>query len=208
MIEDMHAQKVSLKFSHFPDFKLATFARSVILGLTDNPAFSNPPVTVAKLTDATEDFSTACVASERGGVQQTAAKNEARAVLINLLHQLATYVQCLARYDLPMLLSSGFTSIRRNTAPSPLATPQIIKLKHERSAELLLRCQPVANARSYQVQLRKSGGEWQFIGDFSQARRIVVPNLVPGTVYDLQVRAVGGSTGYSDWSPAVSGMSL
>jgi hypothetical protein len=32
--------------------------------------------------------------------------------------------------------------------------------------------------------------------------------LTPGTTYSLQVRAVGGSTGYSDWSDAVSHMSL
>jgi len=32
--------------------------------------------------------------------------------------------------------------------------------------------------------------------------------LTPGTNYSLDVRAVGGSTGYSDWSDPVSHMSL
>jgi chitodextrinase len=33
-----------------------------------------------------------------------------------------------------------------------------------------------------------------------------VNGLTPGTTYVFQVRAVGGSTGYSDWSNPVSRM--
>jgi len=33
------------------------------------------------------------------------------------------------------------------------------------------------------------------LGSFGQVRRLVVKNLTPGTVYTVQVRAVGGSTG-------------
>lgn len=32
--------------------------------------------------------------------------------------------------------------------------------------------------------------------------------LTPGTQYQVQVRAIGGSTGYSDWSDSVSHMSM
>ncbi len=35
-----------------------------------------------------------------------------------------------------------------------------------------------------------------------------VSGLTPGGMYLFQVRAVGGSTGYSDWSDPVSHMSL
>ena len=41
-------------------------------------------------------------------------------------------------------------------------------------------------------------------GKPSKARRIVLPNLVPGTVYTIQARVIGGSTGQSDWSTPVS----
>jgi hypothetical protein len=33
-----------------------------------------------------------------------------------------------------------------------------------------------------------------------------VAGLIPGSIYSMQVRAVGGSTGYSDWSDPVSHM--
>ena len=49
---------------------------------------------------------------------------------------------------------------------------------------------------------------WQAAGVFTQARRVVLENLTPGTSYTLQARAIGGSTGYSDWSDPVSHMAL
>ena len=41
---------------------------------------------------------------------------------------------------------------------------------------------------------------------FTQARRVVLTGLTPGTAYTLQVRAIGGSTGYSPWSEPVTHM--
>ena len=34
----------------------------------------------------------------------------------------------------------------------------------------------------------------------TQVRRIEVNNLTPGNTYTVQLRAIGGSTGFSDWS--------
>jgi len=42
----------------------------------------------------------------------------------------------------------------------------------------------------------------------TQARNIVIPGLTPGVVYTLQGQAVGGSTGFSDWSDPVSHMCM
>ena len=67
--------------------------------------------------------------------------------------------------------------------------------------QLTLRLQPVVNARAYEVQYKIGTGDWVAAGTFTQARRIVIGGLTPGTVYTLQARAVGGSTGYSGWTP-------
>ncbi len=47
-------------------------------------------------------------------------------------------------------------------------------------------------------------GHEQAVGVFTNSRGIIVPDLTPGTVYNLQARAIGGTTGYSDWSDPVS----
>ncbi|MGH7976559.1 MAG: fibronectin type III domain-containing protein [Limisphaerales bacterium] len=36
----------------------------------------------------------------------------------------------------------------------------------------------------------------------------MLTDLTPGAMYSVQVRAVGGSTGYSDWSDPVSHMAM
>jgi hypothetical protein len=41
----------------------------------------------------------------------------------------------------------------------------------------------------------------------TQARRIVLANLVPGTTYAVRARAIGGSTGASSWCGAMAIMS-
>ena len=63
---------------------------------------------------------------------------------------------------------------------------------------------PILNARNYQVQMSTGTGAWQDVGIFPQARRIVLESLTPGTIYNVRLRALGGSTGYSDWSISAS----
>lgn len=121
-----------------------------------------------------------------------------------MLREEAHYVQSAAKNNLATLLSSGFTAINRNTAQSPLARPVIRKLINHHSTQLWLFVTSVANARLYQVRLKAGDGDWQDGGTYSQARKITVPNLVPGTIYQVQVRALGGSTGYSEWSLGLS----
>jgi hypothetical protein len=47
-------------------------------------------------------------------------------------------------------------------------------------------------------------GSWQSVGLFSSSR-ITIQDLVPGSTYAFQVRAIG-STGRTDWSNPVSRM--
>jgi hypothetical protein len=73
------------------------------------------------------------------------------------------------------------------------------------TTKLLVRLTPITNARSYNVQTNTNGnGTWQDAGIYTQARRIVLGNLTPGTTYVVRARAIGGSTGSSDWSNPVS----
>lgn len=48
--------------------------------------------------------------------------------------------------------------------------------------------------------------EWRNAGVFTKARGMLLEGLLPGQMYEIQVRAVGGSTGYSDWSDPIMHM--
>lgn len=65
------------------------------------------------------------------------------------------------------------------------------------------------NARNHKVQTSIDGGaSWQLRGLFGSTTETILTGLTAGTMYTIRLRAVGGSTGYGDWSDPVSHMSL
>ena len=211
--------RVSRDFIHYSDSGLDEFANIVAQCLTGNAAFPNPPVPPAPITkdpanaDAVSDLTTLdlafrnAIAAATGDPQATAAKEKARESLLDALRKDANYVESIASHDLETLLSSGYYASSTNHAQSPLDPPGIVTLTNLAATQLLLRVTPITNAKSYQVQTNTNGnGTWTEAGIYTQARRIVLTSLTPGTVYSVRARAIGGSTGYSDWSKAASQM--
>ena len=95
-----------------------------------------------------------------------------------------------------------------NRSSSPLDDTAIVSLLNNGTTQALLQLLPVRNAKTYQVQTSMDGGKtWVEAGISTQARRIVLPNLVPGTTYAVRARAIGGSTGASNWTSPGSIMS-
>ena len=88
--------------------------------------------------------------------------------------------------------------------------PSVLAIENLARAQLLVRLTPINNARAYEVRMIYGPNGWQAAGVFTRAWRVVLENLTPGTSYTVQVqaRAIGGSTGYSDWSDPVSPMAL
>jgi hypothetical protein len=197
---------VSLGFAQLPDADLDAFTENVIASMTGNPAFPTPIVPMADLETAGTNFKDALAATVQGGTLATANKDAARAALVALLRQEANYVQGIANNNQSTLLSSGFDSVTTSNTQSPLDTPTILTILNGTSGQLTLRVEPVHNARAYEVRKSSAPGVWQPAATSTQARRVVVPDLTPGTNYTFQVRAVGGSTGFSGWSDPVSHM--
>ena len=141
------------------------------------------------------------------GVMLKAIKNEKRVTLETMLRQDASYVQAIAAQDLSGLLSSGFLAVSTNRTPAPLPPPSSNTLEHAPDHQIIVRLPPVANAKSYEVQKKNSGG-WEAAGIYGSTRGIVHAGFTPGQVYAVRVRAVGGSLKYSDWSQPASLMAV
>ena len=152
--------------------------------------------------------SSAINAAKNGGKQATAAKNARREELIALLRQNAAYVQSIAGEDLELLLTSGYEAMSTSRARIMLPPPVVELVDNPQSTKLGLRLTPVPTARAYEVRIMHGTGAWEAVGVFTYSRPILIENLTPGIVYTLQARAVGGTTGYSDWSDPVSHMAM
>lgn len=206
----LNMYKVTTEFGSYSDTELDAFAGRVLSGLTKNAAFPSPPVSIADLGKLVGGFHSALQASLEGGIQLTASKNNARDELDRALRQEASYVESIASYDHEQLLSSGFYSVTgTRRSPSPLTKPVAALVQDRGTTRLRVKLARVPNAKSYQVQYSANGnGGWQDGGVFTSTRDIVLEQLAPGTVYNVRVRAFGGSTGISDWSDPISKMAI
>jgi hypothetical protein len=190
---------------------LVGFAGTIITNMSALPEMKNPPVPLTppvppdptKPTDLTTlqtALADAYEAAADGGTALTAAKNAAQTALLSALDQLAFFVQGICRYNLPLLLATGFEASSTNRAQSPLETPAITGIDNDISTQLAVHMTPLDNAYSYEVQTSTGTGAWQTATTSTQARTITLTGLTTGTVYNVRVRGIGGSTGYSDWS--------
>ena len=209
--------RVSLSFASGTDHFLEDTANAVSTNLYGNAAYPSPPVTKVALDAGNAAFSAAIAAMEQGGTAATAAKNDKRAALIGLLRQLARYVEDHCNNDLATLLASGFQAVvGGGHAPTPaiIPAPTIRDILNGNSGQLILRVTAIAIAHGYEVRYAAIGtggtpGPWQDGGNHTNSRSMPVSGLTPGTTYAFQVRTVGaGSGNYSDWSDAVSHMSM
>ena len=198
--------RVSNAFTILSDNDLIGFNTMLITCLTGNAAFPGLPVSIADLTALLEAFQDAVNAMALNSSSQlTAERDEARTALLDALRKTAAYIQSVALNSLSMLLSSGFSAASPSSSPTPLPAPVILLVQNLASTQVLMRLSPISNAKSYETQLSTDGGKtWVSGGISSQARRIVLKNLTPGMVYNIQSRAIGGSTGQSGWSTPVS----
>lgn len=97
--------------------------------------------------------------------------------------------------------------VSKNRSSGPLDTPGILDVLNNVSGQLLVRGQGVLNGRMYKARTSTDGGKtWTEWGPFNGARRILLQPVIPGTTYMIEVCAMGGSTGQSQWSDPVSRM--
>ena len=184
-----------------------TFATNISISV-DPTVFTKLTVAPKDIKALADDLNAKLAAALTRDTVATAAKNKAFDALTDALNADANDIENVVGLDLEMLLATGYLPASTNHAQSPLDDTAIISLLNNGTTQALLQLLPVRNARNYQVQLSTDGGKtWVEFCLSSQARRIVLTNLVPGTTYAVRARAIGGSTGASNWTSPGSIMS-
>jgi hypothetical protein len=199
---------VSLGFAELPDSDLANFALAVITGMTGNAVYPTPPATatLAMLVAARDAFTQADADAQGGGRLDTAHKNQMRSDLLTVLYALANYVEGACGQNLENLLSSGFNAASQDRRREPLPQPDSVAVKPgQMEGQLVAAVKPaIKNTSLYEGRAKLQGTDtWLpsvFTGD---SRHVTFNDLTPGAMYVIQVRALGGSTGASEWSNEV-----
>ena len=196
---------VSLGFAQLKGNDLLPFAANVVTGLTANADFPTPPVLATLLDTHRQAFEVALGKAIKGSVADTVAKDAARAVLVNDLRVNAAYVEQKAGGVATKITSTGYLVATHEHSPVATMPKALIKeILNSASSELLVRVEAIPNAHAYEAQIQSAGGAWQPAGTSSQARRIRLGGLTPGTTYHVRIRAVGAAESYGEWSDPVS----
>jgi hypothetical protein len=186
--------------SRISNANLIAASERILVGMHGNANYPAPVPALADITAVHTSF-VAAVSSGNGGALAIAVRRQQRTQLVALLRSLALYVQQTCNGDPAILLSSGYP-VRR--APQPvglLSAPANLRLARGKiSGQLKVRCTAVVHAGSYQWRYATAAAPttWTVLDPTVRAS-IVLDGLVAGTVYIVQVRAVG-SQGPSDWS--------
>ena len=194
---------------------VSVFLAWVIACLTGNKAFPNPPIPLVAavppdptapvdLTTRKAKLDAAITTRQGGGTLATAAQAAALQSAIDGLDATAFYCQTTARYDLATFLTSGFQPVSKNQSQSELDTPSVMGVDNNKAGELDVHLTPIANAVGYEVQTSPDGTTWTTVKFSTQARTIALTGLTTGTTQQVRARALGGSTGQSQWSLPMS----
>jgi hypothetical protein len=206
---------VSLTYKRVGAAMASVFLGWIIARLTGNTAFPKPPIPLVPPTppdpDAPVDLTTrkarldaAITARQGGGTLATAEQAAALQSVFDGLDATAFYCQTTARHDLPTFLTSGFQPASKNTSQSELDTPTVTGISNDKAGELDAHLTPIDNAVGYEVQTSLNGTDWTTVKFSTQARTIALTGLTTGTVVQVRARALGGSTGQSQWSLPMS----
>lgn len=179
--------------------------RQIVTAMTNNTSFSNPnpplPEVVTALDELEKAF--ASVQAARSEVTtRTTTQSNAATKLDQTLTQLAGYVESIAGKDETLITSAGMETKSARSAPTVPTAPQgLSAAAGEHEGEINLVWRPIANARSYVIELSldpATASSWTHTGVATAANK-TISNLTSGKRYWFRVAAVG-AVGQSGWS--------
>lgn len=142
--------KILATFNYCSDGNLGKLTRQVIDCVKGKPHFINPVPAIEELQKAEEEFAASLSNAGRFDREMVAIKNDKRAILRQLLADLATYVTQTCKGDRTLLLGSGFDigaeNVKRKKSPPKI----LVDLDTPRQATA--RISRVAGTRAYVFQ--------------------------------------------------------
>jgi hypothetical protein len=200
------AERISVDFGSLTNNQLWQRGMAVVLALTGNVKYPNPPVAMAILQSLLAAFHAAIIDAMEGSRKAMTLRDSLRAQVISALKMVASYVQENADGDFS---NAGFETYSTTRKTGQLVTTPTFRRIYDgpNSGEIMFLINAVPYARGYQVQYAalKDGvpGPWTVVDVMNVKSAFKIGGLTPQTTYIFQVRAIG-TANRSDWSNSVS----
>jgi hypothetical protein len=192
------------------DGQIAPLLKSSLKGLTANPdIFSTLPIRLEEYSNAISAYDESIPAAMEGSKTAIEQKKKLRHEAIRLYTVLAHYVEHQCNDDMATFLLSGFQAAPSTRAQTPPVSESIRKIEHgANSGQIEVTLMPFHRAKSYELRWApvSAGGistTWMTRSLTHIRPAAVISDLIPGTVYAFQVRALADSH-FTDWSDSVT----
>jgi hypothetical protein len=203
--DDGFFARVSYRFGRLTDADLITFVTNVLALMALLVAkYPEPIPSLATVKLALDNFINAVQAALNGGKIEIGARKAARAALLSLVRQLGTYVQLHCHESVQNIRETGFEPVKAPSSKTDPDAPANLRLEYTgmNNGELLLKFDPVSNARNYSIQLATTpDGPWED-QDLSTATRVTITDLTAGKTYYVRA-CTNAAAGSSEWSSVV-----
>ncbi len=204
MINTLIQPKLGL--SKKTDAALLEYANNIVVKLELHES-SFPGIDIDALKAARDNYNAKLSVVQHGTPAATAAKNDARVVLENILRNTANDCAAIADGNEALFLLSGFEIKSKPTPSGLLPAPDKFNIKvgpFDGSLEVIFKS--VKNAYSYEIfygENLDNPDSWTKF-KVTTAGRIVIGELQSGVFYSARVRAVGTKGKKGTWSEIVT----
>jgi hypothetical protein len=201
--------KVWLNWVRFVPELLRIRAEAVYAGLNSNPAFPKPPFPLSDLRTEIDGLRNSLAEAADGGKLARAELKRRRQLVVNMLLELAHYVESNCDGDEQLLRSSGFEPAPTARVQTPALSRWIRSLRRgQNSGSVVLTLVDDPEAVSYKARWTVSPAEgepeaWTELAVPQTRPATLITGLKPGVTYLFQACALLNS-GYSDWSDSVT----
>ncbi len=203
--------KVKINWVRKSHTAFCAFLRSIYSCLLGNQYYPNPPGGLAALQEITDRYSAAIIDAMDGGRIAISLRDSLRQTADSQLRLIAAYVEYESNDDPAIFETSGFEAYPNSYKPhQPLETPRILKIAHGVNSGVLLFWLTPSHKKivhyelRYAVHVDGTPESWTVETITSSKFPYSVSGLIPATRYTFQVRALGKTSQFTDWSNPVT----
>jgi hypothetical protein len=173
--------------------ELSTTSERVIGNMDNNPDFSDAPPALAELKKVVPEFREARANAKGRDKKMVSIKNDKKAIVLDLLQQLADYVTVKCKGDRTMILSSGFDATSEDSGNNEPPSIGLLEVELGQSGEATTRAKNVTGAKAYVHQYTKEppGLNTEWIGEGSSSINHSFEGLTSDKRYWFRVVAIG-----------------
>lgn len=183
---------------------LATICQRVIEKMENNPVFPNPPAALAELKKVLPEYADSLVKAQSRDKEMVAIKNNKKAIVLELLDVLSTYVLATCNDDQALILSSGFDATD-DLKSTPKPAILILEVFLGIAGEATVRVRKITGAIAYvhQYTTEQPGPNTLWVTEESSIRNHTFRGLTSDKRYWFRTVAIGRK-GQKAYSPVVS----